>query len=91
MASGTRVPGPNYAQADAPRIAILYQETPRSYEVIGFIAVDTGAGVGQNRIDRAFRLEASKVGPDAALIEALPHNSGVSFVQGRAKAIKWKP
>jgi hypothetical protein len=85
-----RVPGVNYAPADAAAIEVLYQEPTRPYEVVGFVSVDIGSGVSDAAIERRFRTEAASLGANAVIIEAMPIHGFITTVQGKGKAIKWK-
>ena len=85
-----KVPGVTYPQTDPQKVQLLYQDPPRIYEVVGFVAVDVGVGVGQDRVEQAFQAKGSKLGADAVVIEALPLNTAFKQVQGKGKAIRWK-
>ena len=91
ISHGTRVPGTNYARTDPQNVELLYQEPPKAYQVVGFVAIDRGGGVTDAGIEKEFRVEGSKLGADAVIIDALPVHGLFTTVQGKGKAIRWKP
>ena len=90
ISHATRVPGANYPPTDPRGVELLYQEPARAYEVVGFVAVDVGAGVTGPSVQRKFRTAGSELGAEAVVVEALPVHGFITTVQGKGKAIRWK-
>jgi hypothetical protein len=90
VSGGNRVPGTSYAATSPKKIALLYQEPKRPYEVVGFVSVARALADKDSVIERKFRTVAATMGADAVLIEMLPKASYFGApVQGKAKAIRW--
>jgi hypothetical protein len=90
VSGGNRVPGTSYAATSPEKVALLYQEPKRPYEVVGFVAVDRAIAGKDSVIERKFRTVAATMGADAVLIEMLPKASYFGApVQGKARAIRW--
>lgn len=90
VSQSTKVPGANYARTEPRDVELLYQEPPDTYEVVGFVAVDTGAGADDAHVEQKFRVAGSKLGAQAIIIEALPVHGILTTVQGKGKAVRWK-
>jgi hypothetical protein len=90
VSGGNRVPGTSYAATSPEKIALLYQQPKRPYQVVGYVSVDRAIAGKDSVIERKFRTVAATMGADAVLIEMLPKASYFGApVQGKAKAIRW--